>query len=153
MIKKLFQIKEQTFLTSLAVLFIRYVFGSAMVYHGWGKIQNPFAWMPTDGPMQVPAVFQFLAAVSEVGGGIAIILGMVFPLANLGVAFTMIVAMYLHMIILKQPFIAKAGGSYELAAVFFALSVLLMATGPGRFSVDRLIFGIKGEVTNNKTGE
>ena len=143
MIKNLFQIKEQTFLTSLAVLFIRYVFGTAMVYHGWGKIQNPFAWMPPDGPMHAPAVFQFLAAVSEVGGGLAIILGLAFPLANLGVGITMIVAMYLHMIILKQPFVAKAGGSYELAAVFFALSVLLTATGPGRFSVDRLIFGIR----------
>jgi uncharacterized membrane protein YphA (DoxX/SURF4 family) len=41
-----------------------------------------------------------------------------------------------------DPFVASGPGmaSYELAAVFLCVSLVLMTVGPGRFSIDRKVF-------------
>src|SRR5262245_3700726 len=61
------------------LLVVRVVFGLGIAQHGWSKIQHPFNWMGPDAP--VPAFLQFLAALSEFGGGIALIFGLLTPLA------------------------------------------------------------------------
>jgi putative oxidoreductase len=124
---------------STGLLILRLVAGLAFVFHGWGKIQNPTGWM---GPnANIPGVFQALAAVSEFGGGLAWILGVLTPLASFGLACTMAVAAYMHAFILKDPFVARGpgSGSYELAAVYLCIAILFLLTGPGRFSLDRLL--------------
>ncbi len=123
-----------------ALLLLRSVAGLAFMFHGWRKIQNPFSWMGPDG--FAPGIFQALAAISEFGGGLAWILGLLIPLASLGIACTMAVAFVVHAFMRGDPFVAMGGGpSYELAALFFCIALLLMAVGPGRFSLDRKIFG------------
>ena len=121
---------------SAALFLVRIVMGIAFMYHGWGKIQNPFAWMPPESP--VPGFLQFLAALSEFGGGIALVVGLLTRVASLGLACTMLVATYFHAVVLGDPFVASGPGqgAYELALLYFTLSVLFMATGPGRFSLD-----------------
>jgi putative oxidoreductase len=58
----------------LALLLIRLVVGYAFILHGYGKIQHPMNWM---GPQSTtPGLLQFLAAFSEFGGGIALVLGL-----------------------------------------------------------------------------
>jgi putative oxidoreductase len=138
--KKWFSVGEHSTFGDFALLLLRFVAGLAFMIHGWGKIQNPFGWMGPDAP--VPGIFQALAAVSEFGGGLAWIIGLLFPLASLGVAFTMGVAASFHAFVWGDPFVAKGGGgAYELALVYFCLSVLFLAIGPGRFSIDRTVFG------------
>ncbi|MEJ2582707.1 MAG: DoxX family protein [Acidobacteriota bacterium] len=125
----------------LSLLLLRFVAGLAFMLHGWGKIQNPFGWM---GPEAfAPGFLQALAALSEFGGGLAWIIGVITPLASLGIACTMAVAVYMHAIMRGDPFVSVGGSAYELAALYFCISVLLVATGPGRFSLDRLIFGAR----------
>ncbi|MDZ4859501.1 MAG: DoxX family protein [Candidatus Hydrogenedentes bacterium] len=125
---------------SSALLFLRLIVGLAFIFHGWGKIQSPFAWMPPDSP--VPGILQFLAAFSEFGGGIALILGLLTPVAMLGLGFTMAVATCMHALVLKDPFVnPKGGGSYELALVYLAIAILFIALGPGKFSLDAMLFG------------
>jgi putative oxidoreductase len=127
---------------SAALLLVRVVVGLAFVYHGWGKIQNPMAWMGPEAP--VPGILQFLAALSEFGGGIAWILGLLAPLASLGIAFTMAVAVYFHMVVNKDPFVNLTGGSsYELAAVYLSIAILFLVLGVGKFSADAKLFGQK----------
>jgi putative oxidoreductase len=47
--------------------------GTAFLFHGWSKIQNPFGWM---GPQScMPGILLALAALSEFGGGLALIVG------------------------------------------------------------------------------
>lgn len=139
-IKALFQVVPQTCGASGALLLLRLVCGVAFVLHGWGKIQNPFGWMGPDA--QVPAIFQFLAALSEFGGGVAWILGLLTTLASFGMACTMAVAVVLHRFIMGDPFVNMTGGSsYELALVFFSVSVLFLLAGPGKLSLDAKIFG------------
>ena len=85
---------------SFALLVLRLIVGVAFIYHGWGKIQSPFAWMPAGSP--VPGFFQFLAAISEFGGGIALIIGLLTRVASFGLVITMIVATAFHAIMLGE---------------------------------------------------
>jgi putative oxidoreductase len=54
----------------------------------------------------------------------------------------MAVAFSFHAIVRGDPFVSMTGGpSFELAAVYFCIALLLIAMGPGRLSVDRKLFG------------
>ena len=139
-IKNILKPVNHSAFTSVSLLLLRIVAGSAFMFHGWRKIQSPLSWMGPDS--EIPAFFQFLAALSEFGGGMAWILGLLTPVASFGIGCTMIVATHMHMIVRKDPFVSSSGGpSYELALVFFSISIILMALGPGRFSFDRFLFG------------
>lgn len=114
---------------SLGLLVLRLVAGVAMANHGWGKIQNPFHWLDkAESPP--PAFLQFLAALSEFGGGIALVIGALTVLASVGIAFTMIEAIR-HHVTGGDPF-----GKWELALLFFSIAVFLICAGPGAISVD-----------------
>ena len=89
--KPLLQPVSQPNVASFALLLIRLVIGAAFVVHGSQKIQNPLGWMGPESP--VPGFFQLLAAISEFGGGIAWILGLLVPL---GIGCTMTVAVSMH---------------------------------------------------------
>lgn len=128
---------------SLVLLAFRLVAGTAMMMHGWGKIQTPMSWMGPDS--NVPGFLQFLAALSEFGGGLAWILGLCFAVASLGILATMLVAASMHIFIMHDPFVSSGpgGGSYELAALYFCLALLFFVFGPGNYSLDKLIFNNK----------
>lgn len=135
-----FQVNPQTPAASWALLALRITAGTAFMIHGWSKIQAPFSWMGPDA--FAPGIFQALAALSEFGGGLAWILGLLTPLASLGAACTMVVAVWVHAVMRGDPFVAMGGGSsYELAALFLCISLVLMLVGPGRYSLDRKFFG------------
>ena len=143
-VKQWLTVRDHTLVGDVGLLLIRLVGGVAFMIHGWGKIQNPFAWMGAEAP--VPGFLQALAALSEFGGGLAWILGLLTPLACLGLASTMAVAAFMHAIQWGHPFVATGGGpAYELALVYFCVAVLLFALGPGRLSLDRVIFGVRAE--------
>lgn len=140
--KRYLQVAGQPCNVSLVLLFLRLIVGAAFIIHGWGKIQSPFDWMGATAP--VPGFLQFLAALSEFGGGIALILGLLTPLASLGLICTMAVAVMMHMVVLKDPFVNPTGGSsYELALVYLAIALLILFAGPGKHSVDAKVFGHK----------
>jgi len=126
--------------SSIVLLLIRLVAGAAFVIHGSQKIQDPVGWMGPQAPF--PGFFLFLAAISEFGGGIAWILGLLTPLASLGIGCTMAVAVYVHSIIMKNPFVDLTGGlSYELASVYLCIAIVFLVLGPGKFSIDGKLFG------------
>lgn len=141
--KTLFQVPAQGTTASFALLALRIVTGTAFILHGWGKIQQPFGWMPAESG--VPGFLQFLAALSEFGGGIAWIIGLVTPLASFGMACTMVVATLFHAVVLKDPFVSQGGGSYELALVYLIVSLVFMFVGVGKFSADHFIFGSRSK--------
>lgn len=141
-LKKVFQPLAQPVFASIALLLLRVTAGIAFIFHGWGKIQNPFSWMGPDA--NIPGFFQFLAAISEFGGGIAWILGLLTPLASLGMFFTMAVATHFHAVIRQDPFVQMKGGpSYEPALIYLLISLVFIFVGAGKFSLDAKIFGQK----------
>lgn len=139
-VKRIFSVQKHPALADASLLLIRLVAGLAFMLHGWSKIQNPFGWMGPNG--FAPGIFQALAALSEFGGGLAWVLGLLTPLASLGIASTSAVAIWFHAVMRGDPFVPTRGGpSFELAAVYFSIAVLLLALGPGRLSLDRILFG------------
>ena len=124
------------------LLVVRVVMGVAFILHGWPKIQNPMGWMNAMGGDGVPSFLQALAALAEFGGGIALLLGLLTPLAALGIVCQMLGALFMVHFPMGHPFVAATGGpSYELPLVYLALAILLLVMGPGRWSFDALLFG------------
>lgn len=123
---------------SVGLLLLRVYAGSALMQHGWGKIQNPMHWM--DGaPNHPPGVFQALAAVSEFFGGLGLIVGLLTPLAAFGIACTMLVAMSKHLSH-GDPFVAHGGPSFEPALGYLTTALTLILAGPGRYALDSVAF-------------
>ena len=138
--RNLFAVRVHRFEIDAALLLLRLIAGPAFMLHGWGKIRDPFGWMGPDG--FAPEFLQALAALAEFGGGLAWLIGLATPLASAGIGITMAVAATYHVAFRGDPFVAMGGGpSAELAAVYLGLALLLLAAGPGRLSLDRLLFG------------
>ena len=136
-------------LPAWGLLALRLVFGGALMLHGMQKMANPFGWMGPNAP--VPGVLQFLAFLSEFGGGLALLLGLLTPLAALGVFVTMLVATLMaHG---AHPWVSASGQpSKEPALGYLAFALTMLLTGPGRLSLDALLFGRKREIREKATG-
>jgi putative oxidoreductase len=116
----------------------RIVTGIALMIHGLPKIQAPFSWMPPSSG--VHSVLQSLAAISEFGGGLALVLGLLTPVACLGIFFTMSYAILMVHMAQGDPWIGK-GRSFEPALSYLIAAVTLFLTGPGKYSLDAKLFG------------
>ena len=124
---------------SIVLLLLRLVVGTAFIIHGSQKIQNPFGWMGPQSP--VHGFFQLLASISEFGGGIAWVLGLLTPIAALGIGCTMTVAVFFHAVLMNNPFVSLTGGlSYEMASAYLCIAVVLLVLGPGEISLDSKLF-------------
>jgi len=122
---------------ALALLSLRLVAGPAFIVHGSWKIQNAFGWMGSEG--SVPGFLQALAAFAEFGGGIAILIGLLTQLAALGIAFTMLVAIFMVHVPKGDPFVGH-NGSWELPAVYLSIMIALILRGAGAVSLDAVFF-------------
>ena len=104
-------------LVALALLVLRLVVGAAFVLHGLPKIRNPVGWLSAMGK-DVPAPFQAAGALTEVLGGVALILGLLTrPVAALLIV-QMTAAMLLVHIPARDPFVAHGRSTYEQALVY-----------------------------------
>lgn len=128
-------------LKGTALLSVRVVIGAAFILHGWSKMQNPTGWMDGMGMSTVPAFLQVLAALAEFAGGIALILGLLSRVAAFGLVCQMVAALALVHLPRGDPFVAMGRSSFELPLINLAISFLLVVLGPGRFSLDYLLFG------------
>jgi len=140
-IRSIFSTPVHSTFGDMALLLLRLVVGVAFMIYGKGKIQTPFTWMGPDAP--VPGFLQGLAALSEFGGGLALIVGLLVPLASFGIACTMAVA---TAVLVQRgiPFISKDGSvSYSLPIFLFCIAIVFIALGPGRISLDRRVFGAR----------
>jgi putative oxidoreductase len=119
--------------------------GFMLVLRGWGKITGgPEFWAQIGKALEMfgitftPAAWGFLAAFSESACSLFIILGVLFRPATVMLAFTMLVAGSFH---LSLPAGDPKGGwnaashALELGCVFVAL----LLTGPGRYTLARLV--------------
>jgi putative oxidoreductase len=114
--------------------------GIIFVKFGWPKISNPDGWGPLGKavgalgisvPDGVAKALGFLAALSEFGGGICLILGFLFRPACILMACTMAVAISTHV---------SAGDGfpgYAHALQSLILFVSLALIGPGKISIER----------------
>ena len=128
---------------SYGLLLLRVVVGSTMFAHGAQKL---FGWFGGGGPrgtadffgamgFRAPLAMAVLAGLSETSGAL-FAAGFLTPLASLGIAVVMVVAILtVH---LPKGFFNTNGG-YEFNLTLYTVAVAVAATGPGRFSVDRAL--------------
>ena len=126
-----------------ALLGLRLTLGGYLAVHGAQKLFGSF-----DGPgldksaaafehlgLKPGKAFASLAGGSELAGGILTAAGVAHPVGPLAVAGAMTVASLTHAD--KGPMLQKGG--FELPAINLAAAIVLIGTGPGRYSLDRLI--------------
>lgn len=123
----------------VACLIGRLVLGSIMLAHGWMKViprGSLYSFAHMVAHMGMPYWLGYVAAFTEFFGGIALILGLLTPIAAVGVAIDMAVAVlkvHLHRG-LTGP------GGFEFPLTCLALALLLLADGPGYLALDRALF-------------
>jgi putative oxidoreductase len=126
------------------ILLLRVVLGGTMAGHGAQKLFGSFGGPGLQGAtgffgslrFRAPLVQAVVASATELGCGILIALGFLTPFAALGIAVVMVTA--ISTVHWKNGF-WNGGGGYEFNLLIWTAAVALAATGPGRFSLDRLI--------------
>lgn len=115
---------------------LRIGIGAMFILHGWPKLSGgPRTWKKLGGAMKsvgidfAPEFWGFMAAFSEVFGGLAFALGLLFQPACVLLFITMVVAATMHL----RNGDGLGGSSHAIeSAIVFASAFLL---GPGRYSI------------------
>lgn len=123
---------------SVAMLAFRIVIGIAFVLHGLPKIMAPMTWMEGMG-MDTPGIMQAIAAFAEFGGGLAIVLGLLTPVAAFGILVTMIGALFMVHFPAGDVFVSMNQQTFELPLLYAVSAFVLMMVGPGSYSVDAMM--------------
>lgn len=134
----------QSALNDAGLFIARSMIGVVGIYHGGQKLFGMFggdgfgATVEAMGAMgmPLPTMSALAAGSAEFFGGIALIVGLLTRFAGANFAFTMFVASFaVH----GGAFGARNGGmEYPLTLAMVSLAIAL--TGPGRFSLDRVVF-------------
>ena len=134
------------------LLILRLFTGVVFIRHGWPKLTNLGIWANA---MKTPAWLCFLSAFSMWAGGIALIFGVLTPFAAAVIAVSMLYAMVLEIsngfpFIAPDPFQIPEGDyagpmgtgdppSWEKAAMYVVMCLVLMTAGGGPYSLDLIL--------------
>jgi putative oxidoreductase len=137
----------------VVLLLLRVSVGVLFLQHGYPKFTHLQEWASS---LKMPVFLCFLSAVSMLGGGLFLILGLLTLLACLPLLASMVFAAYLH---IKQgkPFMARdpyqipegqyqgplgkgEPPSWEKAFMYCIMLITIAVLGPGAYSLDALIF-------------
>ena len=121
--------------TDFGLLALRVFAGLSLAFgHGLGKLPVSSGFIEGVGNLgfPVPVVFAWAAALSEFVGGLFLAGGFYTRIATVFIGLTMATAGFIRHA--SDPF-----GSKEKALLFLTVMVLFFFTGPGRYSLDRLL--------------
>lgn len=125
--------------TDFGLLIIRLAFGLTMAWmHGWKKwpVSENFIGTVKALDVPLPIIAAWAAVLAELVGGVLIAVGLFTRPAALFLGVTMAVAAF-------QQHAADPFKEKEVALAYGVVSLALIFSGPGRFSIDALIFGGK----------
>lgn len=127
---------------NLIMLLLRVVAGPTIFLHGYnkmfrgGKIPGTAGWFESIGMKPNGTIHAYMAAVTEMGCGALVLLGLFTPFGAAGVIGTMVVAGWtVHR---DAFFIVKSG--WEIVMVMATLFFAIGALGAGDWSLDHLLF-------------
>ena len=128
----------------VGLLILRLVLGLTLAAHGFnkffggGRIPGTARWFDSIG-MKPGRFHATVAATTEVSAGLGLAAGLLTPIPAAGFVSLMLVAAWtVHRA--NGFFIVKEGWEYNLVLAVAAVAVATL--GAGRFSLDRLIFGL-----------
>ena len=134
--------------TDLALLVLRLVVGALVAAHGAQKLFGAFGGGGLGGTaaflaglgLRPARLWALLAGLAEFGGGALVLLGLLYPLAPVGVLAVM--AMAVATVHWGKPIWADRGGA-ELPLTNAAAATALILAGPGAYALDPAVgFGI-----------
>ena len=121
-------------LASFGVLVLRVAISVMMLTHGLNKLSNFSAISQNFDPIGLGGTLSLsLVIFAEVFCSIALLLGLFTRLATIPLIVAMCVA----------TFVAHAGQEFaakELALLYLTFYIAILIIGPGRFSIDRLLW-------------
>ena len=131
-------------MSNLAALLLRLVLGGLLAGHGAQKLFGSFSGPGiegTSGFMEMLGLkpgrpWAIMAGLSEFGGGVLTVLGLLNPLGPLGVISSM--AMATTTAHKGKPIWVTEGGA-ELPVTNIAAATALILNGPGKWSLDRAL--------------
>ncbi|HET8620184.1 MAG TPA: DoxX family protein [Acidimicrobiales bacterium] len=129
--------------TNLALLVFRAGIGAVMLAHGLnhiyggGKIAGTGRWFESLG-MRPGVLHAWLASLSEVAGGVSLILGLLTPLGASAVIGTMAVA-WITNHRGNGFFIFRPGEGWEYVMTLTLAGFALAVLGPGKWSLDEAL--------------
>lgn len=125
----------------LALLTMRALLGVVFVAHGAQKLFGAFggeglkaqADMMVELGVEPGMLFAVLVAASELGGGLLLLVGLLTPLGAAAITGVMVGA--IATVNGANGFFIQDSG-YEYNLLLIAIAVVLLAFGPGRYSID-----------------
>lgn len=121
----------------VALLGIRAIVGLAFIFHARMKLPDPMMWMGPHG--FAPSWLQGVVTFAEFFGGIALILGLLTPLVTVILSIDMITAILKYHIPAGGHFVGGRA-AFEVPLVYLVVLIALLLAGPGRYSIDGLLF-------------
>lgn len=126
---------------NLGLLIIRIAIGLTIATHGLnkifggGKIKGTAGWFASIG-MKMPLINAWMAALTEIGAGLLLAVGLLTPLAaGALIAVMMVAGITSHL--RNRWFIFNAnGGGVEYVVVLALVALGIAITGPGEWSLD-----------------
>jgi len=123
------------------MLLARLVVGPTIFWHGYnkmfrgGKIAGTAGWFDSMGMKPNGKIHAYVAALTEMGTGVLMLLGLLTPLAAAGVVGLMVVAGWTTH---RTAFLITKGG-FEYVLVLGTLAAMIGALGPGKWSLDHAL--------------
>jgi putative oxidoreductase len=126
---------------STALLVFRVIFGVVFAMHGWGKVKGGIGgtagWFDSMG-MKPGKLHAWAAAITEMGTGLLIAVGLLTPFAAAGMVGVMVVAGWtVHR---NNGFMIVKDG-WEYTFIVAVTAILIAWVGPGEYSLDEA-FGL-----------
>ncbi|GAA0585640.1 DoxX family protein [Kribbella sandramycini] len=134
----------------LALLITRIGLGIVFVAHGWQKFNTNGLDGTAQGFTQMgvpaPTLSAYYATAAELIAGVALIVGVLTPVAGVLLFLDMVGAFaFVHM----SNGVFVANGGWELVVTLGLGALVIAAVGPGKFSLDRLIVKTPARETVN----
>ena len=128
---------DSRILMTFGPLIVRIVLGALFIINGWPKLVNLEQTQGFFDMMGLPADLALLIGLLEVVGGLFLILGLLTRIVALLFAIEMISAFIIvnisNVVVLPEGYEL---GLLSIPILFMAMSISLMLTGPGRFSIE-----------------